>query len=637
MGTTSSADDPDIRPYLTARSSDHSPPGLTLLPLGRRALAQHFALKGRQPAVRSAGSPTHSRRVAVNIRVVPHSVRSRRALMAHVRYIERNGAGADNEDVQLFDAGSDRVDGQAFAHCCEADRHHFRITINPEDGRDLPDLKAYGRKVMKGFEQDMNAGIEWVAGIHHDTGRPHLHLVVRGRRADGKELRLSTDYMRLGLRERAEGLATEVLGPRPERAPEHIIRLERYTPLDRMLIQTASNGRLKETDLPPLARSDGLRRLVYLEVKGWATREGPTAWRISDSLRRDLTAAKEATTREIAAARILADSNLKVGPASLVPFEMDMGARQVGMYVGCRFIGPFSGGAHVVVVDLADGRLGHLRMPDTRSVLCLDRIPEGSIVELHGLPRRARSSDQIITKVAAFNQELWSAEIHARTCPEDTPAYVKTLERRIEGLEKEGVCDRVGDRIYRIPGDLPDAALRIDRQRWGSATTFIRVHDDRALNEQIHASGETWLDRVLAAPQAPASSGRFGAQLDDALNSRTLYLEQMGIALPDGRLAPEALHTLGLRQIQETFQSLQSRGKPVFMADPGGTVSGRYVSRIQLRGVPYAVLESRSSVTLVAWKPGLEAVRNQAIQGVVRDAGLEFRSARAIGRGLGLG
>ena len=466
MGTTNSTDDPDIRPHLTARSSDPLPPSQAVPPLGRRALAQHFALKARQPAVRSAGSPTHSQRVAVNIRAVPHNARSRRALMAHVRYIERNGAGADNEDVELFDAGSDKIDGQAFAQRCDADHHHFRITINPEDGRDLPDLKAYGRKVMEGFEQDMDSGIEWVAGIHHDTGRPHLHLVVRGCKADGRALKISSDYMRRGFRERAEDIATQALGPRPERAPEHIIRLDRYTPLDRMLIQTATDGRLKEADLSPLSRSDAVRRLVYLEVKGWTAREGPGVWQISDSLRRDLTAEKEATTREIAAAKILADSDLNVGPASLVPIEMEVGARQMGMYVGCRFIGPFAGGAHVVVMDLADGRLGHLRMPDTRSVLCLDRIPAGSIVELHGLPRLPRGSDQAILKVAASHQHLWSAEIHARACPGDTPAYAKRLERRLEGLAKEGVCNCVSDRTYRIPGDLPEAALRIDNQRW---------------------------------------------------------------------------------------------------------------------------------------------------------------------------
>ena len=111
----------------------------------------------------------------------------------------------------------------------------------------------------------------------------------------------------------------------------------------------------------------------------------------------------------------------------------------------------------------------------------------------------------------------------------------------------------------------------------------------------------------------------------------------MGVTLQDGRLSPASLRTLGLRQMHDTLQALQSRGKAVFMAGPGDEVSGRYVSRIQLQGIPYAVLESRSAVTLVAWKPGLETVRNQAIQGVVRDAGLEFRSARAVGRGLGLG
>lgn len=56
-----------------------------------------------------------------------------------------------------------------------------------------------------------------VAVAHFDTGRPHLHIILRGVRGNERDLVFSRGYAAHGLRGRCETLATEILGPRTDR------------------------------------------------------------------------------------------------------------------------------------------------------------------------------------------------------------------------------------------------------------------------------------------------------------------------------------------------------------------------------------------------------------------------------------
>ncbi len=177
----------DFRPPLTARR-EGAPP---LRQLGRaaglgratpdmtpRERARHFSAKTRTTRVRPAKSAAGGqRRVMVKVRVVRMGPAAKKALMTHVRYVEREGAGEAGADGRFFDRTSDDADAPAFARRCEPDRHHFRLIVNPEDGQELPDLKAYARSFMERVERDLGTSIDWVAGAHYDTGRPHLHVL----------------------------------------------------------------------------------------------------------------------------------------------------------------------------------------------------------------------------------------------------------------------------------------------------------------------------------------------------------------------------------------------------------------------------------------------------------------------------
>jgi type IV secretory pathway VirD2 relaxase len=99
----------------------------------------------------------------------------------------------------MFDARSDDADSKAFAERCEDDRHHFRFTVSPEDAAEMADLRAFTRELMKDAERDLGTGLDWVAVDHWNTDNPHIHVLVRGRADDGKDLVISRDYISQGL------------------------------------------------------------------------------------------------------------------------------------------------------------------------------------------------------------------------------------------------------------------------------------------------------------------------------------------------------------------------------------------------------------------------------------------------------
>ena len=113
-----------------------------------------------------------------------------------------------------------------FAERCEEDRHHFRFTVSPEDAARMSDLRAFTRELMVEAERDLGTKLDWVAVDHWNTDNPHVHVLVRGRGDDGKDLVISRDYISRGLRARAADRVTLELGP-PQRARDQLQLLRR--------------------------------------------------------------------------------------------------------------------------------------------------------------------------------------------------------------------------------------------------------------------------------------------------------------------------------------------------------------------------------------------------------------------------
>ena len=187
------------------------------------------------------------RRVVVKARFRKHQAVRRggqqRVLAAHLRYLGRpNATGLERADA-FFDAGDGRLDAADVPVRWAQDRHHWRIIVSPEEG-DRLDLRRYVREYAQRLERELDTPLEWVAVTHNNTDQPHAHLVIRGRRGDGRDLVIPRNVVKDGLRHWAEELTTVALGARSDaEADAYLNRLaaaRRPTELDVILMRVAT-------------------------------------------------------------------------------------------------------------------------------------------------------------------------------------------------------------------------------------------------------------------------------------------------------------------------------------------------------------------------------------------------------------
>ncbi|WP_236547583.1 DUF3363 domain-containing protein [Brevundimonas sp. G8] len=203
------------------------------------------------------------------------------ALAKHVAYLGRAGAGLEGSRPEFFDRASDDVHPAEMIGGWGGDRHHFRFIISPEHGDRIADLKAYVREVMARVSADLGEpDLVWRAACHYDTDQPHAHVLVRGKRGDGRDLVIPKDYIAYGFRARAQEAAQELLGDLSRQDAERRVwkatHADQFTALDRRLIAAVdATGGVEDgvggTDAwTALSRG----RLRHLEALGLATRQG---------------------------------------------------------------------------------------------------------------------------------------------------------------------------------------------------------------------------------------------------------------------------------------------------------------------------------------------------------------------------
>ncbi|WP_292228373.1 DUF3363 domain-containing protein [Brevundimonas sp.] len=638
-------DDHHFKPPMTARREtpragtwgrllNRATPSMT-----PRARARHFNAKGSVQRVRPVRSAAGGmRRVMVKVRVVPMTGASKRALTFHLRYVERDGAGAEGERGEIFDAQSDAADTKSFVERTDGDRHHFRLIMNPEDGRDLPDLKAFTRDFMNRLEEDLGTPLDWVAGAHYDTGRPHLHIVLRGKRDDGQDLVIPRDYVSHGMRQRSQELATEILGPRQDRGvSERDVTADRFTPMDRTLVAQVREGSLILGGLPEDQRSDALRRLVHLEARGWAQRVKPGLWSVPSHLRDTLHKVGEREGREAAATRAVWGGRWGGEIERLQPLEIGAGETVVGAYAGVRPIGFYGNGPQALVMETMDGRLGHVRLPSLDSALILDRVPERAIVSVTGKARPERASDRTIAEIAQERGGTYSTHDHHLARPDDSPAFIERHVRRLEAMSREGACRALGDGRFAISADYVAKASLADQARHGAVDLEVKVLDVRPLEQQPQAWGITWLDDVMSDRAKAPTSPALAAEVRELGRQRAETLKGWGIGSgePSGLGKDETRKLLGM-DLNGQMKRLGQDGKLVQIAQEGKAFSGTYVDRGHINGQTYAVIGGKGVVTLAPWRPALEACRDQAMIGVLQGGLVDFQFGPQRGRGLGL-
>lgn len=257
----------------------------------RLAASRQFALGDRSGVLRAAqGRSGRAFRMDVRQRVIVKALVSRHvgkaaaragALAAHVAYLGRSGAGVDGARPDFFDRVDDSVETSLETRSWGGDRHHFRFIISPEHGDRIDDLRGYVREVMARVSADLGEPhLTWIGTCHYDTDQPHAHVLVRGRRGDGRDLVIPRDYIAYGFRARAQEVAQERLGDLARVDAEKRVWREtsadRFTGLDRRLLAAAEPGGTVDDGV---GRSDAWNaltrgRLRHLEGLGLAVRAG---------------------------------------------------------------------------------------------------------------------------------------------------------------------------------------------------------------------------------------------------------------------------------------------------------------------------------------------------------------------------
>ncbi|GKT19062.1 hypothetical protein AVHY2522_21120 [Acidovorax sp. SUPP2522] len=107
-----------------------------------------------------------SRRATVKVRLVYLKTAGARSTITHLRYIEREGVGREQDAGKAYGPLTDEADVAAFEERGREDRHQFRLIVSPEDAEQLDDLSTYTRHLMGRMEADLGTRLDWVAVNH---------------------------------------------------------------------------------------------------------------------------------------------------------------------------------------------------------------------------------------------------------------------------------------------------------------------------------------------------------------------------------------------------------------------------------------------------------------------------------------
>lgn len=588
-----------------------------------------------------------SRRVIVKSRSVRAAGKSGKAA-AHLRYIQRDGTSRHGERGQLYSAGEDRADGDAFLDRGKDDRHQFRFIVSPEDATEIEDLTGYTRDLMRQMEADLGTRLDWVAVNHFNTGHSHVHVIVNGRDEMGEDLVINGDYLANGIRERASELATLELGPVTEIEQRRKLTTEidqdRFTRIDRAMVEQADGGMLDLRHQPDDMRGQSdrtlrLRRLGKLEKMGLATEHATGVWELNDRL--------EPTLRELGERGDIVRTMQKAmraegrdrDPMTFEIHNAPLTAPIVGRVVD-KHLSDELGENLTLVIDGIDGRTHHVSGVDQAKVADA-RI--GSVIDIGTADAGPRPADGAIAGMAQDgiyrpSRHLEQARFDGRVPGGDYDGFVDSHVRRLEALRRAGIAERIDADQWRIPQDFEARASAHDAGR--DRQLNIRVLSTFDLEKQIGADGATWLDRrMIAGGASDLAPAGFGQEVSQAMDRRREHhIEQRNATRQqDGRVfyRRNLLATLQEREVASAGAELATtKPMPFRAASDGETVSGKFTGTVQLASGKFAIVEKSQEFTLVPWRPVIDHQLGRDVSGTVQGGSVSWQLGRQ--RGLGL-
>jgi type IV secretory pathway VirD2 relaxase len=586
------------------------------------------------------------RRVIIKTRLV--RLKARGGARTHLRYIQREGVSRDGKPGGLYGRDTDHADGAAFLERGQGDRHQFRFIVSPEDAAELADLKPFIRDLMGQMERDLGTRLDWVAVDHYNTDNPHTHIVLRGKDDRGRDLIIARDYIKSGMRQRAQELVTLELGPQTEqeirRKLDRQVTQGRLTDIDRSLVRSAVDNVVDMTAWPQGERQRHahqvkLARLQVLARRGLALEVRTGLWQMAPRLEETLRQAGERGDIIKTMHRALTNHKLERGFDAYVTHG-DPDQPVTGKLIGKGLAGDELQDRLHLVIDGVDGRVHYLELPEAA---CGD-IPVGSLVSAGRSAVAPRASDRNIAELAAREGGLYEPSFHLfmikdriKVPGDNYEGYVEAHVRRLEALRRACIVERLSPDRWRIPDDYEAKALAHDQLNRRMA---LQLLSPIGLEAQVTAQAATWLDRTLLSPeQSPVSDSGFGHEVTAALAQRRQWLVQEGLAAhEDGHWTRRRnlLAVLARRELLDAGQKLaRATGREFHVLASGDRVSGTYRQAVTLLSGKYALVETGPhTFTLVPWRPVIERDLGLHVSGIVRGDGISWDMGR--GRGINI-
>jgi type IV secretory pathway VirD2 relaxase len=572
---------------------------------------------GRILGASNHNSGPRSRRVVVKARIVRLAGSGGKAAVAHLRYLQRDGTTREGERGTLYSADLDATDGKSFLERGAGDRHQFRFIVAAEDGAEYQDLKPMIRRLMTQAERDLGTKLDWVAVDHFNTGRPHSHILVRGKDDWGQDLIIAREYITKGLRQRAVDLVNLDLGPRTDleimRSNLREIGQERFTRIDRQLLRAIdADGLVSPHNLDSVEQSLRAGRLVTLGRMGLAFEERKGRWRISDELEPTLRAMGKRGDIIATLDREVRARELAASPSDYAIYDPARAdAQPIAGRIAARGLSDEQVGREYLIVDGVDGRAHYVEI----GLGGPDHAREGAIVRISPTPVTVRDVDRTVAEIAGVSGGRYGEDIHFRHDPTASDRFVQTHVRRLEAIRRSsGAVEREADGTWKIATDHVERALEYERRRAGREPVRIEPLAAIALDQMPAHDGITWLDEDGGLSDAHGPAGSFGSNIADAMRRRQQWLVEQGLADK-----PDSLGILRRRELQRIAGQLSRElGAPFVEAESGLPIKGTYRQSVQVGMMRMAVIENSREFTLVPWRQVLERQIGKEVSGIMR-------------------
>jgi len=286
-----------------------------------------------------------------------------------------------------------------------------------------------------------------------------------------------------------------------------------------------------------------------------------------------------------------------------------------------------------LIVDGTDGKAHYVALPPRTE---LEQYPAGAVVEIKG-SRAPRAADKTIASMAVngiyrtdHHLAVAKAQPHLERDPHEV---VEAHVRRLEALRRAGLVERQTEGVWHLPQDLPERGRQYDTQRLGGVSVKLRSH--LPIERQARAIGATWLDQQLIGGGKALGDLGFGSEVREALQQRSDFLVEQGLAEKRGQrivLARSLLATLRNRELTRTALGIAAdtglEHRPV---TDDQRVAGIYRRSLMLASGRYAMLDDGMGFSLVPWKPVIEQRLGQQISAMVRGSGVSWDIGRQHG------